>query len=38
MTLIAVRPAAVLDICGTKTIQVTTVLSIVDVVFKEHLK
>jgi len=37
MTFVAVGPAAILDICGTKPVQVATVFGIIDVILKEHL-
>jgi len=37
MTLITVGPAAVLYVCGTQSIQMATVFSIINVILKEHL-
>jgi len=37
MALVTVGPATILDICGTKPVQMTAVFGIVDVILKEHL-
>jgi len=37
MTLVTARPATILDICGTKPVEMATVFGIIDVILKEHL-
>ena len=37
MTFVAVGPAAILDICGTKPVQVAAVFGVINMILKEHL-